>query len=276
VGTTATTLRDLARAFARGELGRDEYRRSRSELVASILSGEVAVKNLDFPPPIHPPGESQEATEPRPRRRRPETPSQSEAAPVTEITPPRATATALPPAASKPAATGAGRLIAGAIVVVLGIGVGAFFIGSNSSSGPAVETASQPAATTAPAETAVPAENPLADAGRALIAQFLQDRNWSAQRLAAFQSDWSGLIADQQAAALKSADAGRLASAIYQRLLEERALSGLGDPEASLAKQRELVAFAGAIGISDPRLSVPEPPAAAADAAPAPASTTPN
>jgi hypothetical protein len=107
----------------------------------------------------------------------------------------------------------------------------------------------------------VPADDPLAEAGKTLIGQFLQDRNWSAPRLAAFLSDWSALDVQQQAAALKSADAGRLASAIYQRLLEERALSGLGDAGASLAKQRELVDFAGAVGIRDPRLSVPEPAA---------------
>lgn len=271
---TGVTLRDLARAFARGELGRDEYRRSRSELVTSILSGEVVVKNIEFPPPIHPPGgEGQDATEPRSRRRRPETTSEPDATPVTQVSAtPRAPAPSAP-AAPKPAATGSGRVITGAIIAVIVIGAGAFFIGSKPSGGPPVEAANPPATPAPPEQTGVPAEDPLADAGRALIAQFLQDRNWSAQRLAAFQSDWAALISDQQSAALKSADAGRLASAIYQRLLAERALSGLGDAEASLAKQRELVAFAGAIGISDPRLTVPEP--AAADAVPASA-TAPN
>lgn len=267
------TLRDLARAYAKGELGREDYRRSRSELVASILSGEVAVKNIEFPPPIHPPGaEGQDATEPRPRRRRPEATFEPEAAPTTQITPRAATPA---PAAPKPAAKGGGGLIAGIAITVIVVGAAAFFLGSSSSREPAVETGSEPATSTAPQAPAAPAEDPLADAGRALIAQFLQDRNWSSQRMAAFQSDWSALIADQQSAALKSTDAGRLASAIYQRLLAERALSGLGDAEASLAKQRELVAFAGAIGISDSRLSVPEPAAEAADAGPAP-TTAPN
>jgi hypothetical protein len=267
------TLRDLARAFAKGEMARDDYRRSRSALVNSILSGEVAVKNIEFPPPLHPPGaEGQDTTEPRPRKRRADATFEREPDAITQVTPARAAPPAPAPAAPKPAPAGRGGLIAGIGVAVIVVGGGAFFLGSKSSREPADAPASPPAAA-APEVPPAPAEDPLADAGRALIAQFLQDRNWSSQRMAAFQSDWSALIADQQAAALKSTDAGRLASAIYQRLLAERALAGLGDPEASLAKQRELVAFAGAIGISDPRLTVPEP--AAADAAPAPA-TAPN
>ena len=66
-----TTLRELARAFSKGELGRDQYRRDRSKLVSAIVAGEVAVRNIDFPPPIRPPGGAgAEPTEPRPRRRR--------------------------------------------------------------------------------------------------------------------------------------------------------------------------------------------------------------
>lgn len=266
MGTQGTPLRELARAFAKGELGRDQYRRDRSKLVTAILAGEVAVKNLEFPPPIKPPGgDGSDATEPRSRRRRAESTDEPES--TTQITPPQQRP-ATPAARSAPATAkvGPGRWIT--IVLLVGTAAAAiWYVASRPAADTATVAAAAPEPTTAPAPVS---EDPRAEAGRTLISQFLQDRNWSAPRMGSFQSEWTMLDAEQRAAALGSADAGRLASAIYQRLLEERAVSGLGDLEASLARQRELVGFASAIGISDPRLSVPDSPAPAAAAAAGP------
>ena len=249
MGTQGTTLRELARAFAKGELGRDEYRRDRSKLVAAILAGEVVVRNIDFPPPIKPPGsDGVDATEPRSRRRRAESSDEPES--TTQMTPPRPRPATPPPVSRQPAIPG--RLITAVLLVGIA-GAATWYITSRPAPG-----ISTPAPAAAPATAAPAAEDPRAEAGRTLISQFLQDRNWSAPRMASFQSEWSALDAEHRAAALGSADAGRLASAIYQRLLEERAVSALGDVEASLARQKALVGFASAIGISDPRLSVPE------------------
>jgi hypothetical protein len=259
---TGTSLRDLARAYAKGELGREEYRRSRSDLVASILNGEVVVKNLDFPPPLKFPGDGSDATEPRQRRRRPDARQEPETTRVGQAAPPpvRAPAPASAPAVDDAGSSGAIWLVAGVVALGIVIAAGLFMAAKRSGE------STMPAGADAPVQSVTnpAADDPAAAAGRALISQFLQDRNWSGARLASFQSDWSALDSEQRTAALKSADAGRLVSAIYQRLLEERALSGLGDAQASLDKQGELVTFAGAIGINDPRLSVPEPAAAAA------------
>lgn len=276
-----TTLRELARAFAKGELGRDQYRRDRSKLVSAIVAGEIAVKNIDFPPPIKPPGSSgAEATEPRPRRRRSGPGEEPEA--TTQITP----ATARP--RSKPASPEVSKATTGpvpkVVVIVAALGIAAaaaWYFGSRPASGtapgaatPAADAAPQAAPATTVPEAAEVVEDPRAEAGRALISQFLQDRNWSDPSLASFQSAWSALDPEQRTAALASADAGRLASAIYQRLLEERAVSGLGDAEASLAKQRELVGFAAAVGLADARLSLPEPSAEQSESAPLPDAAT--
>jgi hypothetical protein len=267
---TGTTLRELARAYAKGELGREEYRRSRSDLVASILSGEVVVKNLDFPPPLKfPGGDGQDATEPRQRRRHPDARQEPETTRVGQAAPPpvRAPGPAPAPAQAVNQADSSRGIWLFAGVVALGAVIAAgIFMASKRSGDSATLAVGEPAAPVTKPAT----DDPAAAAGRALISRFLQDRNWSGARLASFRSDWSALDSDQRAAALKSADAGRLASAVYQRLLEERALSGLGDAQSSLDKQRELVAFAGAIGIRDPRLTVPEP-AAGPDPGAAPA-----
>ena len=260
-----TTLRELAHAFAKGELGRDEYRRNRTNFVAAVLAGEVAVKNVDFPPPIRPPGgDGVDATEPRSRRRRVDSTQEPES--TTQITPARPRPAA--PASAGKKSPGYGRLIAG-VVVVLVATAAAWYFATRPSAEPA---AAAGAAGTPPAAAAaaITKDDPRAEAGGTLISQFLQDRNWSAARMASFQAEWSALDVEQRTAALNSAAAGRLASAIYQRLLEERALSGLGDAEGSLAKQRELVGLATAVGITDARLSVPEPAAATEAAAASP------
>lgn len=252
---TAKTLRELARAYAKGELARDDYRRSRSGLVGAILAGEVEVRAIDFPPPLKPPGgEPADATEPRPRRTRQSEPPTTDTQPA-----PAAREPAPRPAAPATAGnTGSGIWLGAGVVLLLIIG-GAVYLLTGSKPAQAPDTTTAAAARPA----ATPAANSEAKAGRDLIGAFLDDRNWSAARMQAFKSDWSTLTPEQQGAALASVEAGRLVSAIHQRLLEEKALSGLGDPQSSLAKQRELVEFAGAIGITDARIAVPDMPAAA-------------
>src|SRR5690606_2229561 len=123
---------------------------------------------------------------------------------------------------------------------------------------PAPEAAA--AATETPIETLEAPVIASADgaAGRALISAFLEDRDWSPARREAFLAEWSGLSPEERDAARNSVEQGQLASAIYKKLLEERALSGLGDREAAEARERELTRFAEQIGIDDPRLKPPE------------------
>ena len=73
-----------------------------------------------------------------------------------------------------------------------------------------------------------------------------------------FKSAWNSLTAEEQADGLTSPLKGQLTNAIYQQLLEERALLGLGDTETVLSRQNSLVNFASELGINDPRLQVQE------------------
>ena len=57
------TLRELAKDYARGEIDKDDYRKSRVELITAITAGEVNVKAIDFPPPLMPSGEEAAITE---------------------------------------------------------------------------------------------------------------------------------------------------------------------------------------------------------------------
>jgi len=91
-------------------------------------------------------------------------------------------------------------------------------------------------------------------AGEKLITDFLAQNNWSEENLQQFKSDWLSLTAEAQADGLASPVKGQLANAIYQQLLEERALLGLGDTATVLSRQKTLVNFASDLGINDPRL----------------------
>lgn len=59
---------------------------------------------------------------------------------------------------------------------------------------------------------------------------------------------------------MNSTEFSRLINAISKKLLEERALASIGNPETSYEKQRQLVEFAHTIGIRDQRISLPDAP----------------
>jgi len=48
------TLRGMAKDFAKGVIDKDQYRRSRTELIMGIVAGEIAVKAIDYAPPLMP------------------------------------------------------------------------------------------------------------------------------------------------------------------------------------------------------------------------------
>ncbi|NNE37511.1 MAG: hypothetical protein HKN08_04335, partial [Gammaproteobacteria bacterium] len=63
-----------------------------------------------------------------------------------------------------------------------------------------------------------------------------------------------------RASAMNTTDFSRLVNGISKKLLEERALAAIGNPETSYEKQRQLVEFADAIGINDQRISLLDAP----------------
>ena len=92
------------------------------------------------------------------------------------------------------------------------------------------------------------------------LTRFLSANRGSEANLNAFLIEWQSFSQSDQAAAMNSIEFSRLVNAISKKLLEERALAAIGNPETSYEKQRQLVEFADSIGISDQRISLPEAP----------------
>ena len=82
--------------------------------------------------------------------------------------------------------------------------------------------------------------------------------------MAEFVGQWQQLSAEERNAAEESIALGQMTNAIYKKLLEERALSALGDESSALEKQRKFVSFAEKLGISDPRIALPDTPPSSA------------
>ena len=97
-------------------------------------------------------------------------------------------------------------------------------------------------------------------AGQNLIREFLGEKSWSQSSMDSFLYNWQALPESEKTSMKNSIELGQVTNAIYKKLLEERALSGIGNPETSLEKQRQLVLFSDQIGIDDSRISIPEIP----------------
>ncbi|MBI2994972.1 MAG: hypothetical protein HYY48_12470 [Gammaproteobacteria bacterium] len=288
------TLRALARQYAKGELDKDSYRRSRIEFIEGVLAGEIRLPVNEYPAPrsLARSDSAGEAARKRERRRGKESepgaveleesditsimvttdPTPQKTSPVAKAEPP-----APPPVPeSEPRPLLSYGLAAIGGIVLVGILIIVLLPKSPPQPGPAVATTTQPAATDAgPVETetvgpepaepeisgpAMPAMEPAPTLSRPasdLILKFLANKNWSETARAEFLGQWQALPEDQRAGAAQSGEMAQLNNGIYKKMLEERALSGLGDATASFEKQRSLVEFAAALGIHDSRLTVP-------------------
>jgi len=236
------TLRQLARAYAEGELDKDSYRERRAELIAGILAGDIEVPEFENLPPVHPPPDDatfEQATERRPQKKK-------AADPPRDVTPSPTPPTKPRRSAGKPRRL---ALIAGIIAACLILAaLLVFYLGNG--------TADEGA----PAEDAASAGNmdtATATAGQKLIAAFLRDKTWTDQRLTRFVDDWQALSDQEKNAMAGTVAMGQLSNAIYKQLLEEQALSGLKNGGAARERQRRLVKFAHRIGINDPRIALP-------------------
>ncbi len=93
-----------------------------------------------------------------------------------------------------------------------------------------------------------------------MISEFLQRNLWGETNLDSFAEKWQEVPENERAFAMNSAEYSRLINAIYKKLLEERALSRIGNPDISYEKQQKLIEFASILGIKDQRISISEPP----------------
>jgi formylglycine-generating enzyme required for sulfatase activity len=208
-------LHELAKAYAHGRLSRDQYRAQRRHLLDALTGHDAPTRPHRLPAP---------APYPLP-----------EVAPTAATTPQwRAAAAAASPAGQPPAGARGRRLalpLAGmAALLVAGLAGVLLYLPQR-----------EPAPFAPVAGLTRPAPDPLH--------AYLQDPDWSPAGTRAFLERWRTLPPAGRRALLVDTRFHFLKDGLRQRIAEQRALAAEDDAEAA-ARERELVAFAEAIGIA--------------------------
>ncbi|MFQ5660578.1 MAG: hypothetical protein ACE5GZ_09130 [Gammaproteobacteria bacterium] len=220
-----TTLRSLAKSFAKGEIDKERYRHARTELINGILSGEIPLPVNDYPALVKPPKEeSLEVTERRPEKKK--------RAPIVTDSEPQ------PPSHSLNILW----LLGGAIAITAILIAALLLTGHKTAPGNNVNSTAIPAADSLLKQTT---------AAQTLIQVFLNDNNWDETSLNEFLLKWRELSEEQMEAVKNSVELIQLSNAIHKQLLEERALSGLAGADGAMSKQQQLLAFAKQLGIEE-------------------------
>ena len=217
------TLRSLAEKFSCGVLDLESYRSARRELLTDILSGKTVLQENRYPPPLNIVLDEQK-----------DTPAQTTKIPSQQQ----------PPAIS--ILQSSGLLLASALALGSIMIVGLLFIYLSDS-----RTETVP-------DTHFSAGNEQLNAHQDLISRFLAVNQWNDPALDSFIIEWHRSPVEVLTAIRGVDEYSRLSNAIYKRLLEERALSGLDNAEQGDRKQRRLFEFAQSIGIDDPRFAHPD------------------
>lgn len=241
------TLRDLAKDYAKGAIDKETYRKSRTELVTAITSGNVTLTANNYEPPLMPVEEELDVTETVQRDRdvtaftdtnTKESPSQNPATVQTDKKSPLVFI-----------------IVSAVIVMLLIIAVFLFY------PKPPGSTLPPPVPEKISMEPIATAQNNDADvmtanmAGEFLIADFLTEKNWHEESLDRFLESWQSLSLEEQESAKQTKRMQRMHDSIYKQFLEEKALASI-DSEKAIMKQQKLIEFATAIGISDSRLAI--------------------
>jgi len=251
------TLRKLARGYADGTLEKDAYRKARAELIQGIVSSQIPLADIDYPPLVQPPvAEDLDDTQRKTEVKKPKA--------AASATPEKAASSAPPKKTEKPRSVeptpeesnqGSNKLLfiglGLALVAIIVVAVIAL-TGDSSKQSTAVKSTTTSSTSKTAKTIAVSSKS------QSLIRDFLSKKNWSNSSLEYFQQQWSALSDDEKLGSENSLEMGQLTNAIYKQLLDEQALSGLVDDDSSVNKQRQLVQFANALGIDDARIKLPE------------------
>jgi hypothetical protein len=244
---TVKTLQALAKDHASGVLDRGSYRKVRDQFFADVLSGKIKVKPIDFRPPVE--VEDLDSTMERERTRiqsvsaqkQSQQPSPKPEIPQ-EIKPPVKTAPGFP------------KMLILVVTILVTISVIIILTLLRKSGETVALNTDNRQIEVLNSIPEVESNEP--SAGEQLIADFLAQNNWSDENLQEFTSEWDFLTTEEQASGLESPLKAQLANAIYQQLLEERALLNLGESASVLSRQNTLINFASEVGINDSRLRV--------------------
>jgi hypothetical protein len=246
------TLRGLAKGFAQGSIRKEEYRKSRAALIQGIIAGDIAVKDIDYEPPLMPNNGREEAitegikrdkAEAAPPQKKASKPIPSSATPVQQ---------SVNDNKSNKNSSFIFILISAIIVLSMILAVILFYpkppessvpVSANDvSSGTTPESSNKEAITTSASM-----------AGETMIADFLKEKTWNKDNLDKFIESWSALTEEERDAAKQTKRMQRMNDSIYKQFLKGKALSSI-DSEKALLKQQELIEFAETLGINDSRL----------------------
>ena len=241
-------LRALAKDYANGVLGTRAYREARDELIEGILLGHIKVAVHDFQPPLN---VQRVEAEPDITAFRPNPVTKADPKPSAAITEPGTDAAKTP--------TTHRGILAGITIIIVCLIVLVSLYPFTRQRATVSDATDQTTFSSAVPQSDT--QNPVTvSAGENLIKQFLGQNDWTDENLQQFITQWQELSAEEQDAGLSSSARTQLANAIHRKLVEERAILGLGDIQSSVDRQNVLVNFARQIGISDPRLSVKATP----------------
>ncbi|MBF8268944.1 MAG: FGE-sulfatase protein [Gammaproteobacteria bacterium] len=227
-----TTLRSLAKAYSKKNIEKAAYREARAKFINGVLSGELSLTVNDYPPLIR--AKADTTTETTVRKQEKKKRALTEAA-ISEQPP-------------QPVKFNKGVMAAAIAAVVILAVIGMFIITGDKEE--AIKAGGDAAEVSTPAKP---------NEAQILIRDFLAQRNWAINaNLDAFVLKWQALPADTRNNILDTLELNQLTNAIYKQLLEERALSAIGNATDATNKQLKLIEFARQLGINDPRIAMPE------------------
>ncbi len=244
------TLRRLAKDFATGVTSKENYRKSRAELIQGIIAGKIAVKAIDYAPPLMPANEADEEITEGIKRNVANRPSPQQTAKPRSTPPPIKQNVA----SNKNNKNSPAPFIAVSAIIVVSLILAVILFYPKPPESVSVDKTTSSSANegvTTNTETATATSM----AAESLLADFLNEKNWNEDSLDNFIESWSALTDEEKEAAKQTKRMQRMDDSIYKQFLKGKALSSI-DSEKAILKQQELIDFANAIGINDSSLTI--------------------
>jgi hypothetical protein len=242
------TLRELAKDYARGTIGKDTYRKSRTALIQDIITGNIAIKVIDYEPPLSPTNELEEAITEGFKRDKTEVTSPKQAPKPKSVPPVKQKLIIKEDRKKSPLV-----FILTSVIIVLSLIFAVIFFYPKPPESTAVKISNISENSKIPGKTAITTNKSMV--GESLIADFLSEKSWNEDSLDSFITSWSNLTLEERDTAKQTKRMQRMNDSIYKQFLEAKALASI-DSEKAVAKQQKLAEFATAIGINDSRLTL--------------------
>ena len=251
-----TTLRQLAKKYAKNLIDKTEYRQARGEFISAVIEGSISLTENTYLPPVEVDNEKDCITETRDRDTTQIRTSPPPSPPSPKITEVETSDPTAPKKQSdstleerKPLPWMGIAIATTTIAVLILITLILMTEKTDESQNAPIASKQTEQKTEVPPSTA--SNN---RAGDKIIDDFLTQKSWQDDALNNFKTKWDELTPEQTAATSNSGSIKRLTNAVYRQLLEEQSLATIGDSEAALQRQKQLIDFVSHLNIDDPRL----------------------